>query len=142
MDSLPTARKYSALITRRSIVTIMRSYSGPKARRWVRKTRRQGLWEERRGFHLEPSCVLLVISRRLLNVLIHRLLTADRGPPPPREDVPLPTQPPYTAFVGNLAFDLTEDELGSFFGPHEVRIIVFLSKASSDQGYRHADKER
>ena len=47
---------------------------------------------------------------------------------PPREDVPLPTQPPYTAFVGNLPFDLTESELGSFFGPHEVSKPVGVTR--------------
>lgn len=41
---------------------------------------------------------------------------ADRGPALPRVEVPLPTQPPFTAFVGNLAFDLTEKQLGDFFG--------------------------
>ena len=39
---------------------------------------------------------------------------------PPREEVPLPTQPPYTAFVGNLPFELTEFELEQHFGPHKV----------------------
>ncbi|KAJ3734174.1 hypothetical protein DFJ43DRAFT_147979 [Lentinula guzmanii] len=39
----------------------------------------------------------------------------DRAPLPPREDIPLPTQPPYTAFVGNLPFDLIEAELEDFF---------------------------
>lgn len=43
---------------------------------------------------------------------------ADR---PPREDIPLPTSPPYTAFIGNLAFDVTESEMAAFFGGHEVR---------------------
>ena len=42
---------------------------------------------------------------------------ADR---PPREDLPLPTSPPYTAFIGNLAFDVTDSEMASFFGGHEV----------------------
>lgn len=41
---------------------------------------------------------------------------------PPREDLPLPTQPPYTAFVGNLAFDLTEAELEDFFGSCKVGV--------------------
>ena len=40
---------------------------------------------------------------------------------PPREDVPLPTSPPYTAFIGNLSFDVTESEMAAFFGGHEVR---------------------
>lgn len=44
----------------------------------------------------------------------------DRAPLAPREDVPLPTQPPFTAFVGNLAFDLEEADLGAFFGTPEV----------------------
>ncbi|EEB94179.1 hypothetical protein MPER_07050 [Moniliophthora perniciosa FA553] len=38
----------------------------------------------------------------------------------------LPTQPPYTAFVGNLAFDLTEAELEDFFAsakPESVKDI-------------------
>ncbi|KAF8326499.1 hypothetical protein F5887DRAFT_222096 [Amanita rubescens] len=45
---------------------------------------------------------------------------------PPREDVPLPTRPPYTAFIGNLSFDLTEMELQSFFSasnPKSAKII-------------------
>jgi hypothetical protein len=46
---------------------------------------------------------------------------ADRGSVPPREDLPLPTQPPYTAFIGNLTFDLTEMELEEFFGSSKVR---------------------
>ncbi|KAL5485734.1 TIF3 [Sanghuangporus weigelae] len=44
----------------------------------------------------------------------------DRAAFAPREDVPLPTNPPFTAFVGNLAFDLTEGDLGSFFGSDDV----------------------
>ena len=40
---------------------------------------------------------------------------ADRAAPI-REDLPLPTEPPFTAFVGNLAFDITELELEEFFG--------------------------
>ncbi|KAI0035498.1 hypothetical protein K488DRAFT_82940 [Vararia minispora EC-137] len=39
----------------------------------------------------------------------------ERAAYPPREDLPLPTQPPYTAFIGNMAFDLTEADLETFF---------------------------
>ena len=46
---------------------------------------------------------------------------ADRGQLSHREDLPLPTEPPYTAFVGNLAFDLTEIDLEEFFAGHQVR---------------------
>ncbi|KAI5988890.1 hypothetical protein EDC04DRAFT_3128313 [Pisolithus marmoratus] len=44
----------------------------------------------------------------------------------PREDVPLPTRPPYTAFVGNLTFDITENELETFFGPHEIKSVKII----------------
>lgn len=51
--------------------------------------------------------------------------TADRGDRnyPPREEVPLPTKPPYTAFVGNLPFDVTESDLGGHFKGVEVRLL-------------------
>jgi translation initiation factor 4B len=49
---------------------------------------------------------------------------SDRQNYPPREDLPLPTQPPYTAFVGNLAFDLTEHDLETFFDGLKVRSRV------------------
>jgi len=51
-------------------------------------------------------------------------IQADRHAFPPREDLPLPTQPPYTAFVGNLAFDLTEHDLESFFAGLKVRSAI------------------
>lgn len=40
-----------------------------------------------------------------------------------REEVPLPTQPPYTAFIGNLAFDLTDEDIGAHFSEFKVRRI-------------------
>ena len=45
----------------------------------------------------------------------------DRQAFPPREDLPLPTQPPYTAFIGNMTFDLTEADLENFFSGLSVR---------------------
>ncbi|KAI0346324.1 RNA-binding domain-containing protein [Trametopsis cervina] len=50
----------------------------------------------------------------------------DRGFPPGREDLPLPTEPPYTAFVGNLAFDLTEHEIEEFFAGHELKSVKII----------------
>lgn len=41
-----------------------------------------------------------------------------------REDLPLPTEPPYTAFVGNLTFDLIEADLEEFFAGSEVRCPI------------------
>lgn len=58
------------------------------------------------------------------------LLVADRVAGPPREDLPLPTAPPYTAFVGNLAFDLSEMDMQDFFGPAKVYRPDFTSLLS------------
>ncbi|KAI0084105.1 hypothetical protein BDY19DRAFT_973829 [Irpex rosettiformis] len=48
----------------------------------------------------------------------------ERGPP--REDLPLPTEPPFTAFVGNLAFDLTEQEVEDFFTGYELKSVKII----------------
>jgi translation initiation factor 4B len=37
--------------------------------------------------------------------------------------LPLPTRPPYTAFVGNLAFETIEDDLQGFFEGLEVGLV-------------------
>lgn len=49
----------------------------------------------------------------------------DRGYPP-REQLPLPTRPPYTAHLGNLSFDVTSADVEKFFGDcavTNVRIV-------------------
>ncbi len=46
---------------------------------------------------------------------------------PPREDVPLPTRAPFTAFVGNLAFDVTEGDLEEFFQPLAISSIRLVN---------------
>ncbi|KAG9315124.1 hypothetical protein JVU11DRAFT_4247 [Chiua virens] len=51
---------------------------------------------------------------------------SDRPFAPVREEVPLPSQPPFTAFIGNLAFDITETELAGFFAPHEAKSIKII----------------
>jgi translation initiation factor 4B len=41
--------------------------------------------------------------------------------------LPLPTKPPYTAHVGNLAFDVTDSEVSDFFkdcAVTNVRIVM------------------
>ncbi|KAG6333328.1 hypothetical protein ID866_5761 [Astraeus odoratus] len=50
----------------------------------------------------------------------------DRSFAAPREDLPLPTQPPYTAFIGNLAFDITESELETFFSSHQIKSVKII----------------
>lgn len=51
---------------------------------------------------------------------------AARGPSSKQEELPLPTEPPFTAFVGNLAFDLTEREIEEFFDGSEVGSVAIL----------------
>lgn len=42
--------------------------------------------------------------------------------PPMREEPPLPTEPPFTAFIVNLSFDSTEAEIMDFFETLQVRL--------------------
>ncbi|GAC94291.1 nucleolin protein [Pseudozyma hubeiensis SY62] len=62
-----------------------------------------------------------------------RAYAADRGfdrperSYPPREELPLPDKPPFTAFVGNLSFDVMEADVEDFFAPSKtvsVRIVT------------------
>jgi len=55
----------------------------------------------------------------------------------PREELPLPTAPPYTAFVGNLAFDIREEEIEEFFGSKlkSVKIIKDRDDKSKGRGF-------
>lgn len=45
----------------------------------------------------------------------------DYGDRPPRQEVPIPTAPPYTAFVGNLSFEVTDSDVEGFFSGLTVR---------------------
>ncbi|KAI0077270.1 RNA-binding domain-containing protein [Panus rudis PR-1116 ss-1] len=49
----------------------------------------------------------------------------DRGGPP-REDLPLPTEPPYTAFIGNLSFDISDVDIEDFFGASKIKSIKII----------------
>lgn len=66
----------------------------------------------------------------------------DRGAAIQREEVPLPSQPPYTAFVGNLSFDLTEAELGEFFQPLKVKEVkVIRDRDGKAKGFGYIEFE-
>ncbi|KAJ7914834.1 hypothetical protein B0H13DRAFT_2001300, partial [Mycena leptocephala] len=61
---------------------------------------------------------------------------------PPREDLPLPTQAPYTAFIGNLAFDLTEQELEEFFGSSKTKSIkIIKDREEKPKGFGYIEFE-
>jgi len=53
--------------------------------------------------------------------------SSDRAP---RERQPVPTEPPYTAFIGNLSYEITEELLEEYFGELGV-ISVRLMKDSA-----------
>ncbi|OJJ66931.1 hypothetical protein ASPBRDRAFT_59357 [Aspergillus brasiliensis CBS 101740] len=63
----------------------------------------------------------------------------ERGGYAVREPLPLPTQPPYTAHVGNLSFDATAADISDLFadcGVTNVRIVEDkLTKAPKGFGY-------
>ncbi|KAF8594828.1 hypothetical protein BDV93DRAFT_529064 [Ceratobasidium sp. AG-I] len=65
----------------------------------------------------------------------------DRGPSgPPREDLPLPTAPPYTVFVGNLAFDIVEDELAALFAPESLKSVkVIRDRDEKPKGFGYVE---
>lgn len=44
----------------------------------------------------------------------------------PRRDVPLPTEPPFTAHMGNLPFDLGDEDVASFFTESKVKSVRIL----------------
>ncbi|KZP27393.1 RNA-binding domain-containing protein, partial [Athelia psychrophila] len=67
----------------------------------------------------------------------------DRVSGPPREDLPLPTQPPYTAFVGNLAFDLTEIDLEEFFAGQKTKSIkIIKDRDEKPKGFGYVEFEQ
>ncbi|KAF9818808.1 hypothetical protein IEO21_02588 [Rhodonia placenta] len=64
----------------------------------------------------------------------------DRGLGPVREDLPLPTEPPYTAFIGNLAFDLTESELEEFFpGISTKSVKIIRDRDDKPKGFGYIE---
>ncbi|KAI0951577.1 hypothetical protein AcW1_008587 [Taiwanofungus camphoratus] len=64
----------------------------------------------------------------------------DRASGPPREDLPLPTEPPFTAFIGNLAFDLTESELEEFFGgPQTKSVKIIKDRDDKPKGFGYIE---
>lgn len=71
-------------------------------------------------------------------------LLADRQAAPVRDDIPLPNQPPYTAFIGNLAFDLTESELENFFSGTKVCyfcLFLYIFLKSTDKNCQNHQRQ-
>ncbi|OMJ14239.1 hypothetical protein AYI69_g8676, partial [Smittium culicis] len=45
----------------------------------------------------------------------------------PREEVPFPTEPPYNAYIENLPYEVTEDDIANAFAGLEVITLPALS---------------
>ncbi|WFD19902.1 Eukaryotic translation initiation factor 4B [Malassezia caprae] len=65
------------------------------------------------------------------------------GPPPVmREEPPLPTQPPFTAFVVNLSFDSTEGDVRMFFEPmNPISVRLVNGPDGRPRGYGYVEFE-
>ncbi|KAG8745130.1 hypothetical protein FRC10_008741 [Ceratobasidium sp. 414] len=118
MENLPTARKCLMFI-----VFSTRAYMGHHSQR------QQGRQTMPRptGSGVEAVGLEGIVTTLLVEPTRFASRFSDRGPSgPPREDLPLPTAPPYTVFVGNLAFDLVEDDLAGFFAPESLKSIKVI----------------
>ena len=63
------------------------------------------------------------------------------GPPARmREDPPLPTEPPFTAFVVNLAFESTEEDVRAFFDPmNALSVRLVKGHDGRPRGYGYVE---
>ncbi|KAF3914963.1 hypothetical protein ABW20_dc0110269 [Dactylellina cionopaga] len=50
-----------------------------------------------------------------------------------RPDLPLPTKPPYTAHVGNLSFDATEDDISMYFAECSISSVRLVRDRMGDR---------
>ncbi|CAO1625478.1 unnamed protein product [Sympodiomycopsis kandeliae] len=67
----------------------------------------------------------------------------DRGAAgPPRQDVPLPDKPPFTAFLGSLSFDVSEGDVADFFAPHNtVSVRIVTDRDGRPKGFGYVEFE-
>ncbi|CAE6352488.1 unnamed protein product [Rhizoctonia solani] len=64
----------------------------------------------------------------------------DRPQVAPREDLPLPSAPPFIAYVGNLSFDLVDDDLAQFFAPESLKSIkVIRDRDDKPKGFGYVE---
>lgn len=54
------------------------------------------------------------------------LPTAPRAARGPENDANIPKEPPFQAYLSNLSYDVTEDDLAAFFAELKVSFIAFL----------------
>ncbi|MCO5565736.1 hypothetical protein L7F22_019410 [Adiantum nelumboides] len=67
---------------------------------------------------------------------------SERQSYPAREELPLPTQPPYTAFIGNLSFDVSEEDISNFFAPDQTTSVRLVTGGDGRQkGFGYVEFE-
>lgn len=57
---------------------------------------------------------------------------------PPREELPLPTVPPFTAFVGNMSFETDEEALKGFFG-NSTTVRIMKDPQGTPKGFGYVE---
>jgi hypothetical protein len=87
-------------------------------RRQLRRRQRPALVRRRQRLQRSHRQLWYVRCRVCVCNALTRL-TAERGFAT-REELPLPSKPPYTAHLGNLSFDATEGDVTDFFADCEV----------------------
>ncbi|CAO3591718.1 unnamed protein product [Absidia cylindrospora] len=62
---------------------------------------------------------------------------------PPRAPAVLPTEPPFTAHIGNLSFDVNDDDVANFFSGMKIVQVRILRDRDSDRhkGYGYIEFE-
>lgn len=65
----------------------------------------------------------------------------DRSGFQPRERLPLPTKPPYTAHLGNLSYDSTEGDIHDFFTGCDVSSVRIVEdkQAGRPKGFAYVE---
>ncbi|SPO31560.1 related to TIF3 - translation initiation factor eIF-4B [Ustilago trichophora] len=59
---------------------------------------------------------------------------------PPREELPLPDKPPFTAFVGNLSFEVMEADVEQFFAPaNTVSVRIVTGHDGKPKGFGYVE---
>ncbi|KAL8725077.1 MAG: hypothetical protein Q9181_006552 [Wetmoreana brouardii] len=83
------------------------------------------VWEtDHSAQHQDTAAVALVEQPTpLLSLAIALMGPLDRGGYSVREQLPLPTKPPYTVHLGNMAFDATEGDVHDFFSGCQVTSV-------------------
>ena len=74
---------------------------------------------------------------------IHKTLISSVGQEfsgPPREELPIPTVPPFTAFVGNLTFETDDEAVKEHLGPGITSVRLVKDQLSGKpKGYGYVE---